>query len=340
MSIQKTTFGKTPDGSAIDLYTITNKNKLVAKIMSYGLCITELHVPDKSGKPGNIVLGFDSPEPYLNGCPYFGATVGRYANRIAKGKFTLDGNEYTLPINNGPNSLHGGKKGFDKVVWKTETVEENGVRGTYFSKDGEEGYPGNLHATVTISLNDQNELVLEYEATTDNPTILNLTNHSYFNLAGAGSGTVLDHVVTLHADKYTPVDDTLIPTGELAPVQGTPFDFTTPHAIGERIAQTGAGYDHNFILNPSGKINDAAVVRDPSSGRVMEVLTTQPGIQMYTGNFLDGSIQGNGGKYNKNGALCLETQHFPDSPNRPNFPSTVLRPGETYRQTTVYRFKV
>jgi aldose 1-epimerase len=338
MSIQKTTFGKTQDGTAVDLYTLSNKNKLVVKIMSYGLCITELHVPDKNGTVADIVLGFDQLDRYLKGCPYFGATVGRYANRIARGKFTLDGKEYTLPINSGPNSLHGGKKGFDKVVWKTDSVGDSGVRGTYFSKDGEEGFPGNLHATVTITLNDQNELRLEYEATTDNPTIVNLTNHSYFNLAGAGNGNVLDHALTLHADRYTPVDDTLIPTGELAPVRGTPFEFTTPHPIGERIQQAG-GYDHNFVLNPSGQMNDAAVMRDPSSGRVMEVLTTQPGVQLYTGNFLDGSIQGNGGAYAKNGAFCLETQHFPDSPNRANFPSTVLRPGETYRQTTVYRFK-
>jgi aldose 1-epimerase len=339
MSIKQTGFGALEDGTQIDLFTIANRNGLIAKVMSYGLRVTELHVPDQQGKLGNIVLGYDNLKQYLGPDPFFGATVGRYANRIAKGQFTLDGKIYQLPTNNGPNSLHGGKRGFDKRVWQVKPAGDNSIQGTYRSADGEEGYPGNLTATVTISLTDQNELQLEYEATTDKPTIVNLTNHSYFNLGGAGSGTILDHVLTIHGDKYTPVDNTLIPTGEIAPVRGTPFDFTTPHPIGERIAQVGVGYDHNFVLNPSGKMNDAVVMRDPGSGRVMEVVTTQPGIQLYTGNFLDGSLRGNGGAYVKNGALCLETQHFPDSPNRANFPSTVLRPGEKYLQTTVYRFK-
>ena len=317
------------DGTAIDLFTLTNKNGLIAKITSFGLRITELHVPDRNGKPGNVVLGYDNLKSYLQGNPYFGATIGRFANRIARGKFSLDGKSYDLPINNGPNSLHGGVLGFDKVAWRVEQSGDNAIRGTYTAADGEQGYPGKLVTAVTMSLGDQNELRINYEATTDKPTIVNLTNHSYFNLSGAGNGAILDHVITIHADKYTPVDSTLIPTGEIAAVSGTPFDFTTPHTIGERIAQAG-GYDHNFVLNKSNGMTDAALVRDPASGRVMEVTTTQPGVQFYTGNFLDGSIRGNGGAYAKNGAFCLETQHFPDSPNRPNFPSTVLRPGENY----------
>jgi aldose 1-epimerase len=338
MSIQQTPFGTLADGTSIDLFTVTNKSGLVAKITSFGLRITELHVPDRDKTLGNVVLGFDNLKQYEAQNPFFGATVGRYANRIALGKFTLDGKSYQLPINNGPNALHGGTRGFDKVAWQVKPAGDNAVRGTYTAADGEQGYPGKLETAVTMTLNDQNELRLDYEATTDKPTILNLTNHSYFNLTGAGNGTILDHVITIHADKYTPVDATLIPTGEIADVRGTPFDFTSPHAIGERIAQAG-GYDHNFVLNKSNGMTDAALVRDPSSGRVMEVMTSQPGLQFYTGNFLDGSNKGIGGAYSKSGAFCLETQHFPDSPNRPNFPSTVLRPGETYKQTTIYRFK-
>ena len=344
MSIQQRVFGKTADGTEVGQFTITSKGGLVAKVISYGLRLAELHAPDRNGKSANVVQGFDRLESYLSDGSFQGATIGRYGNRIARGKFTLDGKDYQLPINNAPNSLHGGPEGFDKRIWKVEQAGENAIRGTYVSKDGEEGYPGTLTAHVTISLTDQNELKFEYEATTDAPTVLNLTNHSYFNLTGAGSGTILDHVVTLHADKYTPVDDTQIPTGEIVPVAGTAFDFTTPHSIGERIAQTGTGYDHNFVVNESGRLNDIALndvaaVRDPKSGRVMEVMSTQPGVQFYTGNFLDGSLKGIGGAYIKHGAFCLETQHFPDSPNHPKFPSTVLRPGETYRQTTVYRFK-
>jgi aldose 1-epimerase len=337
MSIQQTPWGQMANGTAIDLFTLTNKNGVVVKVTSYGLRITEIHTPDARGKLGNIVLGYDNLKQYLADTSYFGATIGRYANRIAKGKFTLDGVTYQLPINNGPNCLHGGPGGFHGVPWKVEQTGD-GIRGTYFTPDGDQGFPGNLHASVTMMLDDQNNLHIEYEATTDKPTVLNLTNHSYFNLAGPGSGTILDHELRIHADRYTPVDDTLIPTGELAKVAGTPFDFTSPHKIGERIEQAG-GYDHNFVLNPSDQLNDAASVRDPASGRVMECLTTQPGLQFYSGNFLNGSVKGNGGAYPKLGAFCLETQHFPDSPNRPNFPSTVLRPGETYKQTTIYRFK-
>ena len=337
MSIQKTTFGKMPNGANALLYTLKNKNGLTVKITSYGGCITEILVPDKSGKVADVVLGFDNLDQYLKESPYFGATVGRYANRIAKGKFSLDGVEYTLPINNAPNSLHGGPRAFNNVNWQSEATGD-ALTLKHFSGDGDQGYPGNLHTTVVFSFSDTNDLRIDYEATTDKPTPINLTNHSYFNLAGAGSGTILDHVLTLNAKKYTPVDDTLIPTGQIAPVAGTPMDFTSPKPIGSRIDKVGAGYDHNYVLGDSGKLELAATVQEPKSGRVVEVLTTQPGIQFYTGNFLDGHIKGLGGAYGKHGAFCLETQHFPDSPNHPNFPDTILRPGETYKQTTVYRF--
>ena len=316
------------------------------KVITYGLRITELHVPDRGGTFANVVLGFDNLEQYLKPNPYFGATIGRFGNRIALGKFTLDGKEYQLATNNGPNSLHGGLKGFDKRIWQAHPTNSKSVRFTYRSADGEEGYPGNVDAAVTISLNDQNELQLDYEATTDKATPINLTNHSYFNLAGAGSGTILDHELTLNADKYTPVDDTLIPTGEIAAVKNTPMDSphrirpVPPHAIrrADR-AWVKGGYDHNYVLrDSSGKLTLAGTARDPKSGRSMQVLTTEPGVQFYSGNFMDGSLRGNGGSYPKHGAFCLETQHFPDSVNQPSFPSTILRPGETYRQTTVYRF--
>ncbi len=342
--IQKSEFGKLPDGTAADLYTLTNRKGMVAKITTYGALVTELHTPDRDGKLGNVVLGFDNLEQYAKGHPFFGAIAGRVANRIAKGKFTLDGKEYTLAVNNGPNSLHGGLKGFDKVVWKAEPVAATdgvSLKLTYLSRDGEEGYPGNLSVTVVYTLTEQNELRIDYTATTDQATPVNLTNHSYFNLAGSGS--ILNHELVLMADRYTPTDDTLIPTGELASVKGTPVDFTKPAAIGSRFDQltaTPKGYDHNFVLNSGGKsLALAARVHDPKSGRVMEVWTTEPGVQFYTGNFLDGSRTGLGGVvYAQHHGFCLETQHFPDSVNHPNFPSSILRPGQTLKSTTTHKF--
>jgi aldose 1-epimerase len=308
------------------------------------MIITELWVPDRNKKLGDIVLGFDNLESYLKGHPYFGCTVGRYANRIAKGRFTLDGREYTLATNNGPNHLHGGLKGFDKKVWKAEPVEVKGgvaVRFTLTSPDGDEGYPGTLSATIVYTLTDKNELRIDYTATTDKATPVNLTNHSYFNLAG--DGDILGHVVLLNADRYTPVDGTLIPTGELAKVKGTVMDFTQPMPIGSRIGQLTndpRGYDHNYVLNSGGKrLALAARVTEPKTGRVMEISTTEPGIQFYTGNFLDGTLKGKRGTvYQKHFGFCLETDHFPDSPNQPKFPSVILRPGKTYKQTTVHKF--
>jgi aldose 1-epimerase len=345
-SVEKKAFGKTPDGQQVDLYTLTNTAGMTAKIMTYGAILTELDVPDRDGKPADVVLGFDNLKDYLAGHPYFGATVGRVANRVAKGKFTLDGKEYKLAVNNGPNSLHGGLKGFDKVVWKAEPVRTpNGaaVKFTYASKDGEEGYPGNLTATVVYTLTNENALRLDYTANTDKATPVNLTNHSYFNLAGANAGDILSHELTLFADRYTPVDDTLIPTGEIKPVKGTPLDFTKPTRIGERIDQLAGepgGYDHNFVLNGAGKkLALAARVHEAKSGRTMEMWTTEPGVQFYTGNFLDGKQTGRGGVvYKKHGGFCLEAQHFPDSVNHANFPTMILQPRETYRQTTVYKF--
>jgi aldose 1-epimerase len=308
-----------------------------------------LKVPDSKGALGDIVLGFDSLDGYLADNPFFGALVGRYGNRIAKGHFTLDGKEYTLPINNGANALHGGLKGFDKHIWTAKPGQgKDGqtLELTYVSKDGEEGYPGTLTATVTYTLTNANELRIHYQATTDKPTVLNLTNHSYFNLAGAGNGDILGHELMLNADKFTPVDKGLIPTGELRPVDGTPFDFRKATAIGARInaddeqIKLGGGYDHNFVLNgQAGTMRLAARATEPKSGRVLEVSTTEPGVQFYTGNFLDGTLHGKGGKvYNKRYGFCLETQHYPDSPNKPSFPSTVLRPGQKYDTTTVFKF--
>ena len=345
--VEKSSFGTTKDGQAVDLYTLTNANGVVARIITYGALLTELHVPDKAGTMADVVLGFKTLAQYESDQPYFGATIGRVANRIAKGKFKLGGQEYTLATNNGPNHLHGGLKGFDKRVWKAQPVSVGGVpavRFTYVSADMEEGYPGALTATVTYTLTHSNELHLDYTATTDKPTIVNLTNHSYFNLAGEGQGTILDHELTIMADRYTPVDDTLIPTGEIASVRGTVMDFNRATPIGARIAEVPGpapgGYDHNYVLSHGGGVLAmSATVRDPKSGRVMDVLTSEPGIQLYTGNFLDGSLTGKAGvAYQKHFGFCLETQHFPDSINQPAFPPVVLQPGRTFKSTTVYRF--
>jgi len=341
--IQKTEFGKTSDGTAVDLYTLTNRNGMIAKVMTYGAILTELDVPDRNGKNADVVLGFADLKDYLERNPFFGATAGRYANRIAGGQFTLDGKTYHLFINNGPNTLHGGKQGFDKKIWKAEphqTADAASVTFSYLSPDGEENFPGKLAVTCTYTLANDNSLKIEFTATTDKPTVVNLANHSYFNLGGESSGQILDHVLYLNADKYTVVNDQLIPTGELRAVKGTPMDFTTPTPVGSRIAQVGSGYDHNYVINSGGgTLALAARVKDPASGRVMEVWTTQPGVQFYTSNFLDGSLTGVGGKnYVKHSGFCLETQHFPDSPNHPDFPSTELRPGQKYDQVTVFRF--
>ncbi len=343
--VEKSVFGKLEDGTAIEMYTLKNAKGAVAKAITYGATLTELWVPDRNGKLGDVVLGFDNLQGYLGAHPFFGATIGRYCNRIAKGNFTLNGKEYTLPISDfgRPNMLHGGAKGFDKHVWKAEPVSVAhgaAVRFTYFSKDGEEGFPGNLTATVIYTLTDDNELKLDYSANTDKPTVVNLTNHSYFNLGY--SSDVLGTVLYLNADRYTPVDSVLVPTGEIAPVKGTPLDFTQPTAIGAHIGEIKAigGYDHNFVLNgEAGKMRIAARVTEPGSGRVMEVWTTEPGIQFYSSIGLDGSITGKRGvAYKKSGALCLETQHFPDSPNHAAFPATTLRPGDLYRSETIYKF--
>ncbi|HTL18843.1 MAG TPA: aldose epimerase family protein [Patescibacteria group bacterium] len=340
-NVEVSSFGKLPDGTPVRLFSLRNSTGLVAKISDYGTIITELHVPDRSGKNGDVVLGFDNLEQYLKGHPYFGCTVGRVANRIAKGRFTLEGTTYTLAINNGPNHLHGGLKGFDKVVWKAEPQPGAAVQFTYNSADGEEGYPGKLDVTVRMTLTEKNELTIEYSAVTDKPTPVNLTNHSYFNLACQGD--ILGHELVIAADNYTPKDENSIPTGIIAPVRGTPMDFLTPHAIGSRFAELKekpVGYDHNFVLNGGGKsLALAARVFEPKSGRVMEVLTTEPGVQLYTSNFLDGSLTGKHGMvYRQHSGVCLETQHFPDSVNHPQFPSIILGPGQTYRQTTVHKF--
>ncbi len=350
MNLTHQPFGKTEEGQPVDLYTLANNTGLETKITNYGGIIVSLLAPDRQGNLADIVLGFENVEGYLGKHPYFGAIVGRYANRIAQGKFTLNGVEYRLAQNNGENHLHGGLRGFDKAVWQAEEVsgeEEAGLKLRYLSRDGEEGYPGNLAVEVVYTVTSKNELKIDYLATTDQDTILNLTNHSYFNLAGAGAGDILNHQVMLNADKFTPINENLIPTGELRPVAGAPFDFTQPAAIGARIEENdeqlrlAGGYDHNFVLNAAGDLAEvAARVYQPDSGRVLELYTTQPGVQFYTGNFLDGSLTGKGGPvYHRRSGFCLETQHFPDSPNQPNFPSTVLRPGEVYRQTTIYKFR-
>jgi len=348
-SIYKKRFGQLSDGRSVDLYTLVNSNGMKVKITNYGGIVVSLEVPDRNGKWADVVLGYDRLEDYIQNNPYFGCIIGRYGNRIAKGQFTLDGKKYQLACNNFPNHLHGGKVGFDKVLWNAEPfVDEKGpkLRLTYKSPDGEEGYPGNLDVTVVYTLTEDNGLLIEYTATTDQPTIVNLTNHSYFNLSGMESKTILDHVLWMDADRFTPVDSTLIPTGELRSVSGTPLDFRKPTKIGERIGSEdmqiryGQGYDHNYVLN--GEMNTfrlVATVVDPFSGRKMEVWTTEPGLQFYSGNFLDGSIKGKRGiVYGHRSGFCLETQHFPDSPNHPEFPSTVLRPGEVYKTKTMYRF--
>jgi aldose 1-epimerase len=348
--IKMSEFGKMPDGQAIELYTLNNSSGMQVAITNYGGRIVALTVPDRNGKMDDVVLGFDDLPGYLTNNPYFGALIGRYGNRIGGAKFTLDGKEYHLAANDGPNSLHGGLKGFDKVVWKAHPVEGNhpALELTYLSKDGEEEYPGNLKVKVVYTLMGNNALQIDYSATTDKDTVLNLTNHSYFNLSGQGNGDILKTQMMIDASQFTPVDATLIPTGELRSVEGTPFDFRKPTAIGERIngddeqLKLGKGYDHDFVLDRSGHgLTLAARAVDPDSGRVLEVLTTQPGIQLYTGNFLDGTVHGKGGKvYGRRSAFCLETQHFPDSPNKPNFPSTELKPGQAYHETTVFKFSI
>jgi aldose 1-epimerase len=350
-NITKEAFGKTGDGQNVDLYTLTNNLGMQAKIMNYGGIVVSLKVPDRNGKMDDVVLGFNDLDSYLKGHPYFGAIVGRYGNRIAKGRFTLNGVEYKLAVNNGENHLHGGIKGFDKVVWTAKEMRTKmgpALSLTYISKDGEEGYPGTLTATVVYTLTNNNELKLDYTVTTDKDTVSNLTHHSYFNLAGEGNGDILSHILTLNGSRFTPTDAGSIPTGELKAVAGTPFDFLKPNVIGKRIndqdqqLQYGSGYDHNFVVNgKAGSLRSAATVYEPTSGRVLEVWTTEPGVQFYTGNFLDGTLTGKGGKiYQKRFGFCLETQHYPDSPNHPAFPTTTLKKGATYRSTTVYRFKV
>jgi aldose 1-epimerase len=344
MDIKKEPFGNLPDGTPVDIYNLTNNNGLRARLMTYGATLVSLMLPDRGGKFEDCVLGYDALDGYLKTSPYFGSIVGRYGNRIAQGRFTLNGITYTLARNNGENHLHGGLKGFDKVVWKAELLAEAngvGVKFSYLSKDGEEGYPGNLNCTVTYLLNNENELRIGYEATTDKSTPVNLTHHSYFNFSGGGRD-ILGHELTLNADRYTPVDAGLIPTGELRAVKGSPMDFTTPQTIGSRIDQVPGGYDHNFVLNGGGGVMAlAARVYEPASGRIMEISTIEPGIQFYSGNFLDGTIKGKGGvAYDRHWGFCLETQHFPDSPNKPGFPTTILNPGETLRTHTVHKFSV
>ena len=346
MRVEKSDFGATSDGEPVELYTCTNANGLKLKMMTYGAIVVSLEVPDREGTMANVNLGFEALDGYLAGHPYFGSTVGRFCNRIAGGKFSLEGTQYTLATNNGENHLHGGDAGYDKVVWDARPIRrrnEVGVRFQYTSKDGEEGYPGTVRVTAIYTLTNNNELKIELIARSDAPTPVNLTNHCYWNLAGAGSGSILDHQLQVTSDEYLAVDDTLIPTGKMVAVKGSPLDFTTPHAIGERLKQIPEieglpqGYDHCFVIR-RGKagLSLAARVVDPSSGRTMEIHTTQPGLQLYSGNFLDGT-EGSGGFQQYEG-LCLETQHYPDSPNQPGFPSTILNPGKKYHHTTVHVF--
>lgn len=352
MALRLLPFGQLPDGRAVELFALTNAHAVEVRMMTYGAIVTAIRTPDRAGRLDDIVLGFDSLAGYLEKSPYFGAIVGRYANRIANGQFTLDGVTYHLPRNNGPNTLHGGIRGFDKVLWTGEPFENDsgtGVTLRYTSPDGEEGFPGTVSARVTYTLTPRDELVVDYEATSDKATPINLSQHSYWNLHGASGGSILDHDLTLNAGAFTPVDSTLIPTGELRSVQGTPFDFRHATPIGARIEQEdtqlrfGRGYDHNWVIDRGGstRLVHAAQLADPTSGRTLDISTTEPGVQFYTGNFLDGSINGKGRRaYAPHTGLCLETQHFPDSPNHPTFPSTILRPGATYRSRTVFSFGV
>ncbi len=345
--VKKEVFGS-HNGKEVYLFTLTNKEGNVIRLTNYGAKINWIEVPDKFGKKDNITFGYDTFEETEKGDMSFGSTVGRYANRIAHGSFTLDGVVYHTPLNNGPNTLHGGPLGWHSVVWDAEIMKDSeypSVKFTYLSPDMEEGFPGTVHAAVVYTWTDNNEIVMDYTCTTDKKTVINVTNHAYFNLHGAGNGDILDHILTLRASAFTPVDSVMIPTGEIRQVAGTPFDFTTPHAIGDRINEDyeqlklGLGYDHNYVLDNKEDVD--VTLYDPTSGRMLEVITDQPGMQLYTGNFLDGSQKGHGGKpYNYRSGMCLESGHYPDSPNHPDFPSTVLNPGETYKTTTIYRFSV
>jgi aldose 1-epimerase len=348
--VSRAVFGKTPDGQPVDVYTLTNVNGVEVRAITFGGIITSIRIPDRAGTLDDVALGFNDLEPYLRNPPYFGAIIGRYANRIAKGRFVLDGRTYTLAVNNRPNHLHGGVKGFDKVVWKAnpfELASGVGLVFTHVSPDGDEGYPGTLSVKVTYTLSNDNDLAFEYEASTDRGTPVNLTQHTYFNLAGEGNGDILGHMLTIPASRITPVGPDLIPTG-IASIAGTPFDFRTPTSMGARIRaadpqiKNGNGYDHNFVLDRTrAGLELAARVEEPTSGRVLEVLTTEPGMQFYTGNFLDGSLTGKSGRpYGQRAGFALETQHYPDSPNHSAFPSTILRPGDAYRSKTVFSFKV
>ena len=350
--VSRAQFGQLADGRRVEVFTLTNAHGLEVRAMTYGAIITSIHTPDRSGKRADIVLGFDSLGGYLGGSPYFGAVVGRYANRIARGQFTLDGVTYHLARNNGPNSLHGGARGFDKVLWSGEPFESDSTAGVTFryeSLDGEEGYPGTVSVRVTYTLTNADDLIIEYEASTTKATPINLSQHTYWNLHGAGAGDILDHVLTLNAAAFTPVDSTLIPTGQITPAAGTPFDFRTATAIGARIGAAneqlrfGRGYDHNWVIDQAspGALTLAARLEDPVSGRRLDISTTEPGVQFYSGNFLDGTLRGKGGRtYAHRSGLCLETQHFPDSPNHGNFPSTILRPGQRYQSRTLIAFRL
>lgn len=351
MGLKKLTFGQSADGNLVDLYTLTSAGGMEVKITAYGATVVSLVVPDRNGKPSDVVLGYDALDEYIAGKYYFGCIAGRYANRIAGGRFTLNGTDYHLATNDGENHLHGGRRGFDKMVWQAREFENKadiGLKLTYMSPDGEEGYPGNLSVTVNYTLTDANELRIDYLAVTDKPTVANLTNHTYFNLSGNATGDILGHKLMIKANEFTPVDEKLIPTGELRSVKGTPMDFGQPVAIGARIGQDdkqlilGKGYDHNWVLNKdTDEFALAARANDPGSGRTVEVYTTEPGIQFYSGNFLNNQITGKAGEiYNHRSGFCLETQHFPDSPNKPEFPSTVITPGSKYMRTTVYKFSV
>ncbi|WP_276496393.1 aldose epimerase family protein [Pontibacter litorisediminis] len=343
MHIQKKPFGTAPDGQQVQLYTLSNRNGVTVKITNYGAIITAFVTPDKSGEMGDVVAGFEELSGYVPNEPHFGGIVGRFANRIAKGKFTLDGQSYSVTVNDAPHHLHGGNQGFDRKVWHAEELpQQNALKLTYHSPDGEEGYPGNLTATVVYTLTEENALQIDYSATTDRATPVNLTNHSYFNLSAGNVGNVYGHLIQINADKYVPVDETFIPTGELASVAGTPMDLREPQPIGRHLPEIAGGYDHTYVLHRQDEsITKAAEVYEPISGRVLEVYTTQPGIQFYTGNFLDGSLTGKGGhRYTRHYAFCLEAQHFPDSPNQAGFPNAVLRPGESYQQITVYKLSV